>query len=122
VYLSTSVRQTNNTNMKTNNPNRTEYLLAVDPSKIQASSLKAALEQQKKQQEEADASKALAHFNFVAKAINSKVSEIRAIREREKKELAKLQKLEAARIAFQTDGDCAALNQVMIEVGALRGY
>ncbi len=107
--------------MKTN-PNCIEYLLAVDPSKIQAPSLKAALKQQKKQQEEADASKALAHFNFVANAIKTKVSEIRAIREQEKKEIAKLRKLEAARIAFQTDGDCDALNRVMLEVGALRGY
>lgn len=99
--------------------NRIESLLAVDPSKIQAPALKAALEQQKKEQEQADAAKALAHFNDVASAISGKVSDIRAIREREKKEIAKLRKLEAARTAFQADGDCAALRKVLSEV---RGY
>ena len=103
--------------MKTNRS--IESLLAVDPSKIQAPALKAALEQQKKQQEEADAQKALSHFNDVASAISRKVSDIRIIREREKCEIAKLRKLEAARTAFQVDGDCAALRKVLMEV---RGY
>jgi hypothetical protein len=103
--------------MKTNR--HIESLLAIDPSKIQAPALKAALEQQKKQQEEADALKALAHFNDVASAISGKVSDIRAIREREKLEMAKLRKLEAARISFQADGDCSALRKVLLEV---RGY
>lgn len=96
-----------------------QTLLSTNPDKISAPSLRLALENQKKAQEEAESQKALVFFNSANALLEQSVEKVRAIRKQETEALVKVKKIHSAIEAFSADGDCASLGKVIQEI---RGY
>lgn len=96
-----------------------QILLSANPDKISAPSLRLALENQKKAQEEAESQKALAFFNSANALLEQSVEKVRAIRKQKDEALVKVKKIHSAIEAFSVDGDCASLGKVIQEI---RGY
>lgn len=102
-------------------PNPTlDKLLARYPETIQAPALKAALEQHKKEKEEADAQRALRLLTSAQTEIESSVSELRAIRKREERQRKVILALNNAMESFMKDGDVEKFEKARFDARSLR--
>lgn len=96
-----------------------ESLLSIDPNRVSAPALKAALELHQKQVAEQAAQNALAHLQRIDHDIAASVATVRRIRAQEKCALDLLHKLTAAKEQFLKDGDYAAYCNSRVLPGVL---
>lgn len=94
------------------NESEINRLVNIDPTKVQAPALKAALELHRKQVEEREAKQALERISEMETIVNRQVERLRAIRQQERDAKENLVKLIAAKEQFFKDGDWAAFVKV----------
>ena len=99
--------------MKRNEINKElEQLVNMDPDKVEAPALKAALELHRKQVAEKEAELALERIGELDRIVNRQVVQLRSIRQQERQAKDKLTKLMEARAQFFKDGNWAAFVKV----------
>jgi len=88
--------------------NEIERLVDMDPNKVQAPALKAALELHQKQQAERDAQQALSRISEIENIVGREVHKLREVRKEERRIKERLERIVAAKEQFFKDGDWSA--------------
>mgnify|MGYP006276738893 CR=1 FL=1 len=91
--------------------NDIDNLINVDPDKVQAPALKAALEMHRKELEEREATVALERLRRIEDIIQIRVQSVRELRARERKARENLEKVVKAKEQFLKDGNWEAFTK-----------
>jgi hypothetical protein len=102
-----------------NTDSKTEALLAIDPNKVGAPALKAALERLKKEQEEKEQYQALNCLRSVENISQGFVDRIRAVRVTERNLLSQLKVVNDAKETFLKNGNSTELLENLRKIGVV---